>query len=421
MNLQDQMTQAMDSPREFEALYRKQPKEFRRLFPQLFAARPESPVLATWDQRLFFDHEDAATPSIQMGEWKAADILLTLVLSLIGGSLLKLLSNSRGFEEIVTGAHACGIVSGTLIAFFAIQTRLSLRVILTISSILIASLVYLSFLPTGTDTSQLATLHMVFIFWVLVGVAFVGGASRDSAGTMNYIRYSGELLIYFSVIAIGGGLLMGLTIGLFEILGMDIGKWYIENIIPYGVIGALIVASLFVTRIVVERFRIAPLLAKAFTPLFLLMVAGFLAAMVVQQQSPYEDRDFLLTFNILLLVVLGLCVFSVSERGSKDSGSVGDLLNISLVSITLIVDLIALSAILYRLSEYGFSPNRVAVLGANLLVFGHLAGILYHYVRFVRQRTGSESLKNWIASFLSVYCGWCLFVAIGLPIIFAYE
>ena len=135
MNLQDQMTQAMDSPREFEALYRKQPKEFRRLFPQLFAARPESPVLATWDQRLFFDHEDAATPSIQMGEWKAADILLTLVLSLIGGSLLKLLSNSRGFEEIVTGAHACGIVSGTLIAFFAIQTRLSLRVILTISSI----------------------------------------------------------------------------------------------------------------------------------------------------------------------------------------------------------------------------------------------------------------------------------------------
>ena len=35
-----------------------------------------------------------------------------------------------------------------------------------------------------------------------------------------------------------------------------------------------------------------------------------------------------------------------------------------------------------------------AVLGGNLLAFGHLAGILYRYVRFARNKGAFESLEN---------------------------
>lgn len=143
--------------------------------------------------------------------------------------------------------------------------------------------------------------------------------------------------------------------------------------------------------------------------------------MILQQKSPFTDRDFLIAFNGLLLVVLGLCVFSISERGSKETTGVVDIMNIGLVSVTLIIDVVALAAILFRLTSYGFTPNRVAVLGANLLVFCHLAGILHHYTRFMRRKAGLDCLHIWIVKYLPVYTTWSIVVAAGFPIIFWFR
>jgi uncharacterized membrane protein YidH (DUF202 family) len=123
----------------------------------------------------------------------------------------------------------------------------------------------------------------------------------------------------------------------------------------------------------------------------------------------------------LLVVVLGLCVFSISERGMKETPGIVDFMNMGLVSVTLLIDLVALSAILFRLTSYGFTPNRLAVLGGNLLAFCHLAGILYRYVRFARNKGAFESLENWIASYIPAYTAWSLVVAIAFPAMFRFR
>jgi hypothetical protein len=92
-----------------------------------------------------------------------------------------------------------------------------------------------------------------------------------------------------------------------------------------------------------------------------------------------------------------------------------------MVLVTLIIDLIALAAILFRLTSYGYTPNRLAVLGANLLVFCHLAGILYLYVRFVVKRQSLTSLDQWIVGYLPVYVIWSVFVAVAFPLIFSFK
>ena len=98
-----------------------------------------------------------------------------------------------------------------------------------------------------------------------------------------------------------------------------------------------------------------------------------------------------------------------------------DWMNIGLVAVTLAIDAVALAAILVRVSSYGFSPNRLAVLGANLLVFVHLAGILHHYLQFVRRNRSFGDLEKWIAGYLPAYTAWSLVVMLGFPLAFRFR
>lgn len=143
--------------------------------------------------------------------------------------------------------------------------------------------------------------------------------------------------------------------------------------------------------------------------------------MILNHKSPFTDRDFLIAFNGLLLVVLGLCVFSISERDASVPVGVPDLMNICLVSITLLIDMIALAAILFRLSAEGLTPNRLAVLGANVLAFCHLAGILFLYLRFVRISLGFDSLEKWIVGYIPIYTAWSVVVVLVFPLAFRFR
>lgn len=408
---------AVDSPRRLEVLYRSNAKAFKQALPDALSMRPDSSILQAWNERLFFtDLDDPKT-----ARWQSRDIGWVLALSLIAGTLAKLpefislLNDERFYTR-----NVAGILAGALIAFFCILRSCPKKTVWTLAALGLGSLLYLNLLPDNprSDTLVLACMHTPFFLWSLLGVAFLGGAWKNRPGRMDFIRYNGELLIYSTIILIGGMVLTGLTFALFSLIHLSIEEWYLRNVVVYGSVAAPIVASLIVERIVRDRFKIAPLLAKIFTPLFLLTTVVYLVAMGVQHKSPFTDRDFLIAFNGLLVVVLGLCVFSISERGAKVSPGIVDFMNMGLVSVTLLIDLVALSAILFRLSSYGFSPNRLAVLGGNLLAFCHLAGILYRYLRFARNKGPFESLENWIAGYIPAYAAWSLFVGIAFPLIF---
>ena len=421
--MKNRIIEAASLPRKLEKLYRENPKAFTTAFPEAFAVKNDSPVLETWNERLFFEEDKETTPA---SRWPARDIWLTLILSLIAGSLMKLpqfFSFCPSSEEIFYVRNTAGIAIGALIAFFLIRKRFRAKTAGVIITLLLGGIAYLNLIPEKPDSQTLilSYIHMQFFLWTLLGIAYCGGRWRDSNERMNYIRYNGELLIYSTIILIGGMVLTGLTIALFELINLDIEEWYLMNVVIYGSIASPIVATLLIDQIVGPRFRLAPLLAKVFTPLFLLTVIAYLAAMIVNRKSPFTDRDFLVAFNGLLLIVLGLCIFSISERGKMETTGIADHMNAGLVCITLAIDIVALAAILFRLSSYGFTPNRIAVLGANLLAFTHLAGILWHYIRFVRRTGQPDALKCWIVRYLPVYSIWSLIVAIGFPLLFRFK
>lgn len=421
--MKDKIISAADSPRDLEILYHENPKEFANAFRDAFAEQPDSAIFQVWNERLFFAEPEGESKS-STSLWSPRDIWIAIALSLIAGTLAKIPHFFPKVDDELFYSRNLGcIVAGALIAYFCIQKMCKKTLVGAMVALLVGATAYLNLLPdrSNSQTIILSCIHMPFFFWSLLGIAFLGGSWRDSRGRMNYVRYNGELLIYSTVILIGGMVLTFLTFALFGLIDLSIEEWYMKNVVVYGSIASPIVATLLINRIAGDRFKIAPLLAKIFTPLFLLTVLVYLMAMILNQKSPFTDRDFLIAFNGLLLIVLGLCVFSISERGSRETAGVVDFMNIGLVSVTLAIDVVALVAILFRLTSYGFTPNRVAVLGANLLAFGHLAGILWHYVGFVRSRADLDHLNRWIVRYIPAYTTWTLVVAVGFPLIFWFK
>ena len=132
--------------------------------------------------------------------------------------------------------------------------------------------------------------------------------------------------------------------------------------------------------------NMAPVLTRLFTPLFAAMLVVFLGTLLVTGRGIDIERDVLIAFDLLLVVVLGLLLYSISARDPRAPPDAFDVLQVVLVVSALLADAVALWAIAARISEFGFTPNRVAALGENVILLVNLAWSAVLYVRFLRGR-----------------------------------
>ncbi len=271
------------------------------------------------------------------------------------------------------------------------------------------------------DTQGLLALHLPIAVWLAVGFAYTGGRWFSGGGRMDFVRFSGELFIYMALIAMGGIVVTVLTALSFAAIGIDVGQLIGRFVIPCGIAGALVVASGLVElkKSVVENM--APVLARIFTPLLAAALLAFLAAMLWTGNPIDIDRDVLILFDLLLVLVAGLLLYNVSARDPLAPPGFFDGLALLLAVSALAVDLLALGAILGRISEFGFTPNRVAALGENLVLLGSLAGSAFLYARFLRSGDGFRALERWQLSYLLVYAGWAALVVVAFPPLFGFR
>ena len=167
--------------------------------------------------------------------------------------------------------------------------------------------------------------------------------------------------------------------------------------------------------------KIAPIIANIFSPLVLITLISFLIAFAISGKDPYNDRDFLLIFNIVLFGVMAIIVFSISETSIKRKQKFNEMILLILSIVTIITDLVALSAIFYRLAEYGITPNRLAVLGSNILIFINLVLIMIDLYKINFRKTSIEKVGLTISKYLPVYLIWTLIVTFGFPFIFGMK
>jgi hypothetical protein len=270
-------------------------------------------------------------------------------------------------------------------------------------------------------TFVLAAIHLPIALWLVVGLAYVGLRWRDSNERMNFVRFSGELFIYYVLIALGGGVLSAFTVGMFEAIGLK-AEWFIAQwLVPCGAVGAVLVGSWLVEMKQGVIENMAPVLTRIFTPLFTLVLVVFMATMVWTSRGIDIQREVLIGFDLLLAVVLGLLLYAVSARDRLAPPGPFDLLQLTLVVSALIVDVVALAAIASRISDFGFTPNRTAALGENLILLVGLARSAWLYARFMRGRAPFSAVERWQTSFLPVCSFWALVVVAVFPLVFGFA
>ncbi len=318
-----------------------------------------------------------------------------------------------------------------LTGYFVWKRRLDARTLPWLAAAFVAAAVFANVYPFAPHVSGSAThdpgftetltgLHLPIALWLVVGIAYAGGRWREVAGRMDFIRFSGELFIYYALIALGGGVLTGLMAMLFQSIGVDIEVFFQSWLLPCGATGAVLVAAWLVEakQSVIENM--APVLTRLFTPLFAAVLVVFLVTLLWTGRGVDIQRDVLIAFDLLLVVVVGLLLYSASARDPQSPPGAFDVLQVVLLVSALLADAVALWAIAARISEFGFTPNRVAALGENVILLVNLAWSSILYVRFLRGRGAFSRLERWQTDYLWVYAVWAAVVVVVFPPLFGY-
>ena len=309
-----------------------------------------------------------------------------------------------------------------LAGYFAWQRRVSPRVIGVIAALFVVGAIAANAYPLDNDSQSLVVtaIHLPLALWLVVGFAYVGGDWRDGRRRMDFIRFTGEWAIYFALIGLGGGVLIGFTVGTFTAIGVDVEVFVSEWLVPMGAMGAIVVAAWLVEakQSVIENM--APVLTRVFTPLFAAALLAFLVGLVWTGNLDVE-RDVLILFDLLLVVVLGLLLYAISARNPETGPGWFDRLQLGLVVCALLIDAVVLAAITGRITEFGFTPNKTAALGENLILLANLAWSAWLFLAFVRHRARFAVLERWQTGYVFVYAGWAWFVVLVFPLIFTFD
>lgn len=356
------------------------------------------------------------------------DGLVAFGLAVVAALLVKLpalfgYSMNDSGSEIVYVRNASFYTLPLVAGYFAWKRRLSPRLIVALAAVFITAFVFANVYPFANEgsTLMLSIMHLPIALWVFVGIAYAAERWRQVEGRMDFIRFSGELFIYYVLIALGGGVLTGSVFMIFQSIGMNAETFVQQWLIPCGAAGAVLVASWLVEakQSVIENM--APVLTRLFTPLFTAVLIAFLLAVTLTGRGLAIERDVLIGFDLLLVVVLGLLLYSVSARDAGEPAGWFDVLQVVLVVSALLVDAVALTAIAGRISEYGFSPNRMAALGVNVILLVNLLWSAVLYIAFLRGRGSFARLERWQTSYLPVYAAWAAIVVIVFPPLFKYS
>ena len=396
----------ISNPAALEQLYRSNPAAFARAFEAVYPQISSQVSAHIWRERLVV----STTSWGSMSDW-----LVVGIFALLAGFLMQLPDIFSISHDYYFPRNMSFIVMPGIGAYFAYKQGMSLRQLLAPLAILAASILFINLLPEKSTTLLLTCLHIPILIWLVVGYIF---AKSDPGKRMDFLRYHGDLVVMTTVIGLAGGLFTALTINLFNLIQLKIEDFYFR----YLVLSILPSVPLFATFLVRQNAslvsKISPVIARIFTPLVTLTLAIFLVAIIYSGKDPYNDREFLLLFNGVLIGVMALILFSLGEATKQNASRVHQYFLFALAVLAIIDNGIALSAIGFRLMEYGITPNRLAVLGSNALVMVHMMITTQKLWSFLKGNERIEAVEKSLTSYLPFYAVWAAIVSFVFPLLF---
>jgi hypothetical protein len=406
----------LDNPKQLEKLYRDNKVNFKKEFNDIYPGHQQNTNLNFWHERLNFETE-------KQGLGAKNEIIIVIAFALIAG-LIAHIPNFTGIDqEYFFSRNISFVVFPVLSIYFMWKQKLVFKQwLFPLLATLIAA-IYINLLPNNTSSSSIALsfIHMPIFLWAIFGYSFLGENLKSNQSRISFLRYNGDLVVMSGILLLSTVIFSAITVNLFDLIGINIEIFYFQNIMIWGLAAIPIVATYLIQTNAQLINKVSPIIAKIFTPLVFMNLFIYISAMLYTKKYPYQDRNLLLLFNVLLMGVMALILFSIAEAGKTAKNKFSLIMLFSLSVLTIIVNCIALSAIVYRINEFGFSANRIAVLGGNLLIFINLVLVSYKLFLASFKNADIEEIERSIAGYLPVYAIWTGLIAFIIPIIFQYK
>jgi hypothetical protein len=406
----------IDNPGQLEKLYRDNKSAFKSEFNSLYPELTDNKLATFWHERLKYESSE-----INWGSTK--ELAFVLIAAFIGGIIAQLPLILDIDRDVFYPRNIGFIIFPILTTYFIWKTNLSGKKTALVFLVTLVSLFYINLFPEikNSDTFLLSCIHLPLFLWAVLGFTYTGNNTWSYPKRLEFLRYNGDLLIMSGLILIAGGMLTAITIGLFSAIGIHIENFYVEYVVVFC-LPAIPILGTFITQTNPQLVnKVSPVIAKIFSPLVLVTLVVYLGAILYSGKNPYQDREFLMLFNLLLIGVMAIILFSIAEAHKKSENRAGSFILLALSLVTIIVNGIALSAILFRISEWGITPNRLAVLGGNILMLINLCMVAFRLFRHVSNKTEGMEVGNSIAMFLPVYCLWTVLVTFLFPFLFHFN
>ena len=406
----------LGNPKELEYLYRKDKPGFERCFNRLYPTFPENVVAQYWNERLNFKKVEI------IGD-KNNELLLIIIATIFAGLIAQIPQFFSIDSETFYAKNIAFIAFPTLIMYFSWKQKLGIHYLILPALSLLISVIYINSIPfnSKSDSTLLACIHLPIFLWSILGYSFLGTQFKSSDKRIQYLQFNGDLIVMCAILMLAGMLFSGMTMGLFNLIGFKIEELYFKYIAIWGLAAVPLVATYLVQNSPELVNKISPVIAKIFTPLVFILLLVFLITILYTGKDPYKDRDFLIVFNVLLIGVMTIILFSITEAAKSKQQKISLLFLFGLSLLTIIDNGIALSAIGFRLLEYGISPNRLAVLGSNLLIFINLLLVAHKLFLIIQGKCELEKVEKTIALFLPIYFIWSALVTFIFPLVFQFK
>jgi hypothetical protein len=389
------ITENMNNPKMLENLYQSNKKTFSEIIKAMHEENSNL-IIEYWHARLFYK-----SPEKKANIKKYAFTALLVIFSWIPIRLMFV----EFFDDNNYLTKAIPVIFSIALSLFFLFDTMKIKNILLgiLPHIVIYS--YTILLPHKESSQSLDNVFyfMFVLLWFFVLFAY----SICSIKKLNinvFVEKIGETIVWSTIFAIGGAVIIGLSLALFNTININAGNFYSKNIVTL-----VLAASPFVSLLVIEsnnRIKLSFIIANIFLPLILvsLIVFGIISAFT--ETKPYENRDIFIVYNIMMVVVICVLIFT-GIKGANNK--VINICSYILPIVTVILDIITISAAVYRLNKFGITPNKITVLGTNIIMFGHLVYMIY--LKF-KQKIEHNT------AYLPVYFFWAVCVVFMLPFVF---
>lgn len=273
-------------------------------------------------------------------------------------------------------------------------------------------------------------IFSVIIFFIIIALSYNGFQVLNSKTISEFFTFSADISIFAALITGVVSTVFGIFIAIVLYLIQDIIQSLDEKVIIKLILLSISFLSSifpFLVYIVYKKMKtnISIYLSRILMPFSLLFIFILLILLLMPDIRPYDNRVTFILYNIMLAVIV-LNMFFV--RVDYKSSIFTKALYIVLPIVAILFDILVLTSSLYRLAEYGITPNKITLVGTNLVMLGNLVFITFFNIKSIlnifKNNEDIKDIKNITIGdsksvfYIYVYAAWAFIVCFIMPLFY---